>query len=33
VDLTGSEPVLLREGAVSRQEVSDALGVEVGSPA
>jgi tRNA A37 threonylcarbamoyladenosine synthetase subunit TsaC/SUA5/YrdC len=33
VDLTGAEPVLLREGAVSRADVSDALGVEVVSPA
>lgn len=33
VDLTGSAPVLLREGAVSRQDVADALGVEVASPA
>lgn len=32
VDLTGTDPVLLREGAVSREEVSDVLGREV-SPA
>jgi L-threonylcarbamoyladenylate synthase len=32
VDLTGVDPVLLREGAVSRQELSDVLGKEV-SPA
>lgn len=32
VDLTGVDPVLLREGAVSRQELSDVLGEEV-SPA
>jgi L-threonylcarbamoyladenylate synthase len=33
VDLTGGEPVLLREGAVSRQDLSDALGVDVKTPA
>jgi L-threonylcarbamoyladenylate synthase len=31
VDLTGDEPVVLREGAVSIAAVSDALGVEVGT--
>ncbi|NIJ10876.1 tRNA threonylcarbamoyl adenosine modification protein (Sua5/YciO/YrdC/YwlC family) [Saccharomonospora amisosensis] len=30
VDLTGEEPVLLREGAVSAEAVSEVLGVEVG---
>jgi L-threonylcarbamoyladenylate synthase len=30
VDLTGEEPVVLREGAVSIAAVSDALGVDVG---
>lgn len=30
VDLTGDEPILLREGAVSIEAVSEALGVEVG---
>lgn len=29
IDLTGEEPVVLREGAVSIEAVSDALGVEV----
>ncbi|TCO57372.1 L-threonylcarbamoyladenylate synthase [Actinocrispum wychmicini] len=33
VDLTGGEPVLLREGAVSRQDISDTLGVDVQTPA
>jgi L-threonylcarbamoyladenylate synthase len=33
VDLTGDSPVLLREGAVSRHAVEEALGVEVASPA
>lgn len=31
VDLTGDEPVLLREGAVSADAVSEVLGVEVGA--
>ncbi|EHR52312.1 Sua5/YciO/YrdC/YwlC family protein [Saccharomonospora marina XMU15] len=30
VDLTGEQPVLLREGAVSAEAVSEVLGVEVG---
>ncbi|PRX49221.1 tRNA threonylcarbamoyl adenosine modification protein (Sua5/YciO/YrdC/YwlC family) [Prauserella shujinwangii] len=30
VDLTGTEPVLLREGSVSAQAVSEVLGVEIG---
>jgi L-threonylcarbamoyladenylate synthase len=30
VDLTGDEPILLREGAVSIEAVAEALGVEVG---
>lgn len=30
VDLTGEEPVLLREGAVSAEAVSEVLGVDVG---
>jgi L-threonylcarbamoyladenylate synthase len=30
VDLTGDEPIVLREGAVSAAAVSEALGVEVG---
>ena len=33
VDLTGGEPVLLREGAVSRQDIADTLGVDVATPA
>jgi tRNA threonylcarbamoyl adenosine modification protein (Sua5/YciO/YrdC/YwlC family) len=32
VDLTGSEPVLLREGAVSAEAVSEVLGVPVTAP-
>ena len=32
VDLTGSEPVLLREGAVSAAAVSEVLGVPVTAP-
>ena len=32
VDLTGDEPVVLREGAVSIAAVTEALGVEVGRP-
>ena len=32
VDLTGDEPVVLREGAVSIAAVTEALGVEVGQP-
>jgi len=32
VDLTGDEPVVLREGAVSLAAINDVLGVEVGRP-
>ncbi|GAA1972266.1 L-threonylcarbamoyladenylate synthase [Amycolatopsis minnesotensis] len=33
VDLTGTEPLLLREGAVSREQVSEVLGVPIADPA
>jgi tRNA A37 threonylcarbamoyladenosine synthetase subunit TsaC/SUA5/YrdC len=32
VDLTGDEPVVLREGAVSIAAIADAVGTEVRTP-